>query len=134
MLKSISHISIAVGNLDRACEFYRDVMGAKIVNRHAVPSQKVEVAFVEFSGTTRIELIAPTEEDSPVGRFIAKNGPGLHHICFRVDHIEETMAHLEDHGVKLVDKTPRTGAEADKIAFLHPASAWGTLIELSEPK
>jgi len=134
MLKSISHISIAVGNLDRACEFYHDVMGGKITNRHVVPSQKVEVAFVEFTGSARIELIAPTQEDSPVGRFIAKHGPGLHHICFHVDHIEDTMTYLEDHGVKLIDKTPRPGAEDDRIAFLHPASAWGTLIELSEPK
>ena len=133
MLKDISHVAIAVSNLDRACDFYRDVMGGEIVNRHRVEHQKVEVAFVKFGGHTKIELISPTMEDSPVGRFLAKHGPGLHHLCFETDSIEDQMAFLEDHGVKLIDKSPRPGAEGDRIAFLHPTSTLSTLIEISEP-
>lgn len=133
MLKAISHIAIAVNNLDRACAFYHDIMGGEIVNRHKIEHQKVEVAFVKFGGHTKLELLCPTEEDSPVGRFLTKHGPGLHHICFETDSIENQMAFFEDHGVKMVDKTPRPGAEHDKIAFAHPTSTLGTLIEISEP-
>jgi methylmalonyl-CoA epimerase len=133
MLKDISHIAIAVQNLDRACEFYRDVMGGEIVNRHRMDTQKVEVAFVKFGGHTKIELLCPTEPDSPVGRFLAKHGAGLHHICLETDDIDQQMSYFEDHGVKLVDKSPRPGAEHDQIAFLHPSSTLNTLIEISEP-
>ena len=133
MLKDISHIAIAVSNLDRACAFYTDVMGGEIVNRHVIPQQKVEVAFVKFAGHTKIELLCPTEDDSPVGRFLANHGPGLHHVCFETDNIEQQMAFFEDHGVKMVDKTPRPGAEHDRIAFAHPTSTLSTLIEISEP-
>ena len=133
MLKDISHIAIAVSNLDRACAFYTDVMGGEIVNRHVIPQQKVEVAFVKFAGHTKIELLCPTEDDSPVGRFLAKHGPGLHHVCFETDNIEQQTAFFEDHGVKMVDKAPRPGAEHDRIAFAHPTSTLSTLIEISEP-
>jgi len=133
MLKDISHIAIAVTNLDRACAFYHDIMGGEIVNRHVMSEQKVEVAFVQFGGHTKIELLCPTEDDSPVGRYLAKHGPGLHHVCFETDSIEQQMAYFEDHGVKMVDKSPRPGAEHDRIAFAHPTSTLGTLIEISEP-
>lgn len=133
MLKDISHVAIAVNNLDRACAFYRDVMGGQIVNRHVIESQKVEVAFVQFGGRTKLELLCPTLADSPVGKFLAKHGPGLHHVCFETDSIEQQIAYFEDHGVKMVDKTPRPGAEHDRIAFAHPTSTLGTLIEISEP-
>jgi methylmalonyl-CoA/ethylmalonyl-CoA epimerase len=132
MLKDISHVAIAVTNLDRACAFYHDVMGGEIVNRHVIGEQKVEVAFIKFGGRTKIELLCPTEAESPVGRFLARHGPGLHHVCFETDSIENEMVSLEDHGVKMVDKTPRTGAEHDRIAFAHPTSTLGTLIEISE--
>ncbi len=132
MLKDISHVAIAVNNLDRACAFYRDVMGGQIVNRHVIESQKVEVAFVQFAGRTKLELLCPTLDDSPVGKFLAKHGPGLHHICFETDSIEEQIGYFEDHGIKMVDKAPRPGAENDRIAFAHPSSTLGTLIEISE--
>lgn len=133
MIKDISHIAIAVNNLDRACAFYRDIMGGEIVNRHRVEHQKVEVAFVKFGGRTKIELLCPTEEDSAVGRFLVKHGPGLHHICLETDNVEKQMIYFEDHGIKMVDKTPRPGAEHDRIAFCHPSSTLGALIEISEP-
>lgn len=133
MLTDISHIAIAVTNLDRACAFYHDVMGGEIVNRHVMSAQKVEVAFVRFGGKTKIELLCPTEADSPVGRYLATHGPGLHHVCFESDNIEKQIVFLEDHGVKMVDSVPRPGAEHDRIAFAHPTSTLGTLIEISEP-
>ena len=132
MLKRISHVAVAVTNLDEACAFWRDVMGTEISGRHVVADQKVEVAFVDVGGLTRFELLCPTEENSPVGRFLAKHGPGIHHLCFDVDNIEDCLVHLADRGVKLVNDEPRPGAEGDKIAFLHPASTLGALIELKE--
>lgn len=132
MLKQISHVALAVGNLDRACEFYRDVLGMEIVERKMVPEQKAEVAFVDMGGTARLELIAPTSDDSPVAKSIAKKGPGLHHICFAVDKIEDRLDYLADHGIKLVDAKPRQGAEGGKIAFLHPTSTLGALVEFCE--
>jgi methylmalonyl-CoA/ethylmalonyl-CoA epimerase len=132
VLKRISHVAVAVLNLDRACEFWRDVMGAEVSERRVIEEQKVEVAFVDVGGETRFELLCPTEENSPVGRFLAKHGPGLHHVCFDVDKIEDCLTHLADHGIKLVDDKPRPGAEGDRIAFLHPTSTLGALIELSE--
>jgi len=132
MLKNISHVAFAVVNLDRACEFYRDVMGAEIVGRKIVPEQKAEVAFVRLEGTAKLELLAPTSDDSPIGRFLAKHGPGIHHVCFEVDDLERQLESLADHGVKLVDAKPRRGAEGDQIAFLHPTSTLGALIELCQ--
>ena len=133
MLKDISHIAIAVTNLDRACAFYRDIMGGEIANRHIMSEQKVEVAFVRFGGHTKIELLCPTADDSPVGKFLAKHGPGLHHVCFETDKLERQIEFFEDHGIKMIDKAPRPGAEHDRIAFAHPSSTLGTLIEISEP-
>jgi methylmalonyl-CoA/ethylmalonyl-CoA epimerase len=132
MLKKISHVAFAVVNLDRAIEFYRDVLGAEIAGRQTVAEQKSEVAFVKLDGTTKLELISPTSDDSPVAKFLAKKGPGIHHICFEVDNIEQRLEFLHDHGVRLVDEHARTGAEGDKIAFLHPASTLGALVELTE--
>lgn len=134
MLKRIAHVAIAVADLDRACEFWQDVMGARIESRRVVAGQKVEVAFVSLNAGTRLELLAATEDDSPVARYLAKHGPGLHHICFEVDNIAERLKHLEEHGIKLVDRIPRAGAEDDQVAFLHPSSTLGALIELSEGK
>jgi methylmalonyl-CoA/ethylmalonyl-CoA epimerase len=134
MLKRLAHVAIAVQNLDRACAFYREVLGGRVEGRRILSGQKVEVAFVVFDQGAKIELLSPTEEDSPLGRFLRKHGPGLHHIAFEVDHIEERLEHLVDHGVKVIDKTPRPGAEDDRIAFLHPSSTLGTLIEISEPQ
>ena len=132
MLKNISHVAFAVVNLDRACEFYRDVLGAEIYGRKVVEEQKTEVAFVKIGGTTKLELVAPVGDDSPIASFLAKKGPGIHHICFEVDGIEDRLHYLADHGIKLVNPEPRRGAEGDKIAFLHPTSTLGALIEFCE--
>ncbi len=132
MLKKISHVAFAVVNLDRACDFYRDVLGAEIMDRKIVPEQKAEVAFVRLGGTAKLELIAPTSDDSPVGRFLQKHGPGIHHVCFEVNDLDRHLEFLADHGVKLVGERPHQGAEGGKIAFLHPSSTLGALVELCE--
>lgn len=134
MLKKISHIGLAVKNLDRAIEFYRDVLQMEIRNRVKVESQGVEIAFIKIGGTAELELLAPLREDSGVARFLAKQGPGLHHICFEMDNIEQRLDWLKDHGVAMIDETPRVGAEGDKIAFAHPKSMLGVLTEFKEKK
>jgi len=132
MLKKISHIGLAVKNLDRAIEFYRDVLQMKVRGRKKVESQEIELAFVEIGGTAELELIAPLTENSGVARHLEKRGPGIHHICFEVENVENEIARLIDHGVTMIDQKPRTGAEGDKIAFAHPKSMLGVLIELKE--
>jgi methylmalonyl-CoA epimerase len=132
MLKKISHIGLAVINLDRAIEFYRDVLKMDIRGRVKVESQGVEIAFIKIGGTTELELLSPLREDNGVARFLAKHGPGLHHICYEVDNIGERLAWLKDHGISLIDEQPRTGAEGDKIAFANPKSMLGVLTEFKE--
>lgn len=134
MLKKLAHVSLAVANLDRAIEFYRDVFHAEITGREIVEDQKTEVAFLKLGGTAHVELIAPTSEDSPVARYLAKHGPGIHHICFEVDNLEANLEHLTEHGIRLIGNKPKEGAGGHKVAFLHPASTLGALIELSEPR
>jgi methylmalonyl-CoA/ethylmalonyl-CoA epimerase len=134
MLKKISHIGIAVINLDRAIEFYRDVLQMEILDRIKVESQGVEIAFLKIGGTAELELLAPLSEDSGVAHYLAKHGPGIHHICFEVDDIEQRIAWLTDHGVTMIDKKTRTGNEGDKIAFVHPKSMLGVLMEFKEVK
>ncbi|MEW5701694.1 MAG: methylmalonyl-CoA epimerase [Candidatus Zixiibacteriota bacterium] len=133
MAKKIAHVAVAVQNLDRACDFYRDVMGARIEGRRIMPDQKVELAFAVFDAGTKLELLMPTQEDSPLGKFLRKHGPGLHHVSITVEGIERQLEFLADHGVKIIDAQPRRGAENDRIAFLHPSSTLGVLMELSEP-
>jgi methylmalonyl-CoA epimerase len=106
----------------------------EIRDRIKVESQGVEIAFLKIGGTAELELLAPLSEDSGVARFLAKHGPGIHHICFEVDDIEQRIAWLTDHGVAMIDEKPRTGGEGDKIAFAHPKSMLGVLTELKEVK
>jgi len=132
MLKKISHIGLAVLNIDRAIEFYRDVLKMEIRGRVKVESQGVEIAFLNIGGTAEVELLAPLRDDSGVARFLAKHGPGIHHICYEVDDIEQRLTWLKDHGVALIDEQPRIGAEGDKIAFARPESMLGVLTEFKE--
>jgi len=132
MFKKVSHIGLAVKNLDRAIQFYEDVLGMKIRDRVKVDNQGVEIAFVDIGGDTELELLAPLREDSGVAKFLEKRGPGIHHFCVEVDNIEEQIKTLVEHGVTMIDEEPRVGAEGDKIAFAHPKSMIGALIELKE--
>ncbi len=127
----LDHIAIAVRDLEDALSFYTDVLGLTCVGRETVTEQGVHLAMLPI-GEGRLELLEPLREDSPVGRFLMRRGEGLHHICFQVADLEGTLARLRAQGVRLIDQEPRCGAEGRKIAFLHPASAHGVLIELVE--
>jgi len=132
MVKHISHIGIAVKDLEAGIAFY-EKLGLKLEGIEEVPSQMVKVAFLPC-GDTRIELLQPTSEDSPVARFIEKKGEGIQHIAFAVDDLPEALKASQESGITLIDKEPRPGAHDADIAFLHPRSSLGVLIELCKEK
>ena len=127
----IEHIGIAVNNLESAIRFYEEVLGLKCYNIEEVPEQKVRTAFF-LVGQTKIELLESTDAEGPIGKFIEKRGEGIHHIAFAVENIENQLVHASESGIKLIDSSPRKGAEGLDIAFLHPKSTNGVLIELCE--
>lgn len=130
----ISHIGFAVENLDAAIKRYRLLLGVESVHVIDVPDQKVRVAIFPAPGFPggRIELLQAMSPDSPIARFISKRGEGLHHLSIYVDDIGEKLAELKAAGFQLIDESPRIGAEGNRIAFVHPGSANGVLIELEE--
>lgn len=132
MVKHISHIGIAVKDLDAGIEFYKK-LGLELEGVEEVPSQMVKVAFFPC-GDTRIELLAPTSEESPVAKFIEKRGEGIQHLAFAVDDLPAALRESSDKGITLIDKEPRPGAHHADIAFLHPKSSMGVLIELCKEK
>jgi len=132
MPQKISHVGIAVANLEEAMPFYRDVLGMTFEGTEVVAEQKVKVAFFA-TGESRIELLEPTAADSPVAKFLEKNGPGVHHLAYEVADLEQSLAALKAAGVRLIDETPRRGAHNTRIAFLHPKASGGVLTELCEP-
>jgi len=129
----IEHIGIAVNNLQDAISFYEKVLGLKCYNIEEVADQKVRTAFF-MVGQTKIELLESTDPEGPIGKFIQKRGEGIHHIAFSVDNIEEKLMYAAKLGIRLIDGTPRKGAEGLDIAFLHPKATSGVLIELCENK
>ena len=130
----ISHIGIAVSDLEAAARNFGLITGQKAPDVPEVADQKVKVAIFASAGVEggRIELVAPSSPDSPVAKFIEKRGEGLHHICIFVDDIHATLSELRAEGVRLIDEKPRRGAEGNLIAFVHPSSMNGVLIELEE--
>lgn len=129
MFDAIDHVGIAVEEIDAALETYTDTFGMALVHRERMPAQGVELAILS-AGAEHVELVAPLEADTPVGRFLSSRGPGLHHIAYRVADIDAAMATLRERSVKLLDETPRVGALESRIAFLDPRSAGGVLTEL----
>jgi methylmalonyl-CoA/ethylmalonyl-CoA epimerase len=129
----IEHIGIAVSNLEDAINFYEKVLGLTCYNIEEITDQKVRTAFF-MVGQTKIELLESTDPEGPIGKFIAKKGEGIHHIAFSVEKIEEQLVHAAEQGIRLIDCKPRRGAEGLDIAFLHPKSTSGVLIELCEKK
>lgn len=127
----INHIGIAVHSIDASLPFYRDVLGMAYEGAEEVAEQKVRVAFLAV-GESRIELLEPTAPDSPVARFLEKNGEGTHHIAYEVDDLMAALAALKAQGVRLIDETPRGGAHGTRIAFLHPKASGGVLTELCQ--
>ncbi len=128
---NLDHVAIAVHDLDTAIAEFRDQYRAEPISRGTVADQGVEEAMIAIGGS-HIQLLQPLEAASPVGRFLAKHGEGLHHVAFAVPDIEAALAHLQDTGARLVDETPRIGGGGNRIAFVHPAAFAGTLIELVE--
>ena len=133
MVRKIDHIGIAVSNLDEAVKLYKDVLGLELHGTEVVPEQKVKVAFLPV-GDTEVELLESTSADGPIAKFIETKGQGIQHIAFRVDDIEAALEEMRAKGMRLIDEKPRYGAGGAKIAFLHPMSTGGVLIELCERK
>jgi len=125
----IDHIGIATSGIEQALRFWEDALGLENVHSETVADQKVRVAMLPL-GETRIELLEPTSDDSPISKFIEKRGGGIHHIAFEVDDIYAALDKLKSHGARLIDEVPRAGAGGCLIAFVHPSSANGVLLEL----
>ena len=132
MIKGIDHVGIAVKSIDEAKKFWIDTLGLKLSHIEEVPEQKVRVAILQ-AGETTIELLEPTSPESPIQRFIEKRGEGLHHLTLQTDNLAERLKKLKGANVSLIDELPRIGAGGASIAFLHPKSAHGVLVELCEP-
>jgi methylmalonyl-CoA/ethylmalonyl-CoA epimerase len=133
MKATLDHIGIAVKDLQAALAFYRDALGLEIEGEEEVASQLVRAHFVPV-GESRLELLEATAPESPIARYIDKRGPGLHHITLRVDDIAGALARLRARGVRLIDEQPRPGAQGSLIAFVHPASTGGVLVELKQSR
>jgi methylmalonyl-CoA/ethylmalonyl-CoA epimerase len=132
MLGAIDHTGIAVADLEQSLAFYRDVLGLPLVHRETLPEQGVEAVLLDV-GDSHVELIAPLGPETGVARFLEQRGPGLHHVAYRVDDIEATLASLSAAGVRLIDEQPRTGIRGSRVAFVHPAATGGVLTEIVEP-
>lgn len=132
-MKHIDHIGIAVKSLQNTIPFYTQILPLTLISIEAVPSEKTKVAFLE-ADNIKIELLEATGCDSPIAKFIEKYGEGIHHIAFQVDSVEKSMKELTENQVKLVNESPKLGANDSLIAFIHPKSAHGVLVELYEKK
>ncbi len=131
MVRKVDHIGVAVKNLDEALNFYENILGLKAAGKEVVEEQKVTVAFLPV-GDSEVELLESTQEDGPIAKFIEKNGEGVQHIAYKVDNIEEAIAEMKEKGIRMIDEKPRYGAGGARIAFCHPKSTFGVLIELTE--
>ena len=125
----INHLGIATREIDAALRFWEDALGLENVHTEVVEDQKVRVAMLPL-GESRIELLEPTSEDSPISKFLEKRGGGIHHIAVEVDDIDASLKTLKEKGMRLIDETPRVGAEGCLVAFVHPSAANGVLLEL----
>lgn len=132
MVIGVDHIGVGVNKIDEAITLYRDFLGLRLDGIHVVEEQKVRVAFLSTGGETKIELLEPTESQSPVAKFIERHGEGVHHIALKVRNIEAALEKLKEKGLKLVDEKPRIGVDGAKIAFIHPKSTRNVLLELCE--
>jgi methylmalonyl-CoA epimerase len=131
MKARLDHIGIAVANVEEALAFYRDALGLEIAPVEEVPSQMVRAHFIPMPGGS-LELLEATGPASPIARSLARRGPGLHHIALEVEDVEATLRHLEARGMRLIDTSPRAGADGSLVAFIHPASTHGVLVELKQ--
>jgi methylmalonyl-CoA/ethylmalonyl-CoA epimerase len=129
-LGRVHHVAVVVRSIDESLGFYRNMLGLKLENVMDVPADRVRIAFLGV-GESKVELVEPTDETTGVARFLASKGEGFHHVCFEVDNLAETLLRLEIEGIELIDTAPRRGAEGP-VAFIHPRSGHGVLVELIE--
>lgn len=132
MLDRIDHIGVAVADLEAAIALYEETLGMPLVHRETVTEQGVEAVLLDV-GDGHVELLSPLGPDTPVGKFLDKKGPGLHHVAYAVADIEATLAKLSESGVALIDETPRTGIRNSRVAFVHPKSTGSVLTEIVQP-
>ena len=128
MVRDVHHLGVAVGGLDEAIALWSDLFGATLEHRETVPEQGVEAASLRV-GESRVELLAPLDADTPVGRFLERRGPGMHHVAFRVDDVAAELDRLRASGVRLIDEEPRRGLFGLQVAFVHPEATGGVLAE-----
>jgi methylmalonyl-CoA/ethylmalonyl-CoA epimerase len=128
----IDHIGVAVEQIEPALELYRDSFELQVAHREVVPEQGVEALLLDV-GEGHVELLAPLSAETPVGRFLARHGPGLHHVAYQVTDIDATLAELRQAGLELIDQQPRTGIRGSRVAFMHPRATAGVLTEIVEP-
>lgn len=131
MVKRIDHIAIAVNDIDDVARFYTDTLKLDLSGVEVVTGQKAKVGFLKI-GESNIELVQPASDDSPLVKFLETRGPGIHHICFEVEDIQKEVEELKKQGVRMIDEIPRPGAHNTRVAFIHPKSSGGVLIELNE--
>jgi len=128
-IKAINHVAVVVGDMDKSLAFWRDAIGIDLQELRDVPAEKSRVAFMPLAGA-EIELVMPTTEDSGIAKYLAKRGPGMHHLCLEVDDIDGMLAQLKEKNVRLINEEPRLAADGKKYAFIHPESTGGVLVEL----
>ena len=128
-IKRINHVAMVVPDMDQALSFWRDALGMDLHELRDVPSEQSQVAFLPLPGS-EVELVRPTTVDSGIAKYLAKRGPGMHHICLEVDDIEGMLSQLKARGVRLINETPRSAADGKRYAFIHPESTGGVLVEL----
>lgn len=128
-VKQINHVAVVVDDMEKALSFWRDALGMDLHELRDVPAEKSQVAFLPLPGS-EVELVQPTTADSGIAKYLAKRGPGMHHICLEVDDIEGMLAQLKEKGTRLINDEPRTAADGKRYAFIHPESTSGVLVEL----
>jgi methylmalonyl-CoA epimerase len=132
MLSTIDHVGVAVESIDDALALYRDALQMPLVHRETVQEQGVDAALLDV-GAAHVELLQPLGPDTAVGKFLARRGPGLHHVAYRVASIDDALKAIREAGLRLIDEHPRTGIRGSRVAFLHPASTGGVLTEIVQP-
>jgi methylmalonyl-CoA/ethylmalonyl-CoA epimerase len=132
MLTTIDHVGVAVEDIDAALALYRDALGMPLVHRETVTEQGVDAALLDV-GDGHVELLQPLGSETPVGKYLARKGPGLHHVAYRVADIDATLSALAEAGLRLIDERPRVGIRNSRVAFIHPASTGGVLTEIVQP-
>ncbi len=130
-VKRINHVAVVVDNLDKSLSFWRDALGMQMQELRDVPAEQSQVAFLPLSGS-EVELVRPTTRDSGIAKYLAKRGPGMHHICLEVDDLAGMLEQLKARGVRLINEEARVGSDGRKYAFVHPESTGGVLVELYE--